>query len=336
MYRGLYRILLALGVYYINPVYFTEILLMLLPTLTFSEKNQCFENEFNEETQELVNQMYKPLSLTFQLTRNCNLRCVYCSEPPGIASLKLETFKEMIDKLSGMRRIIFSGGEPMQYRYFWEILEYAQGKFEQIVLSTNATLITRENIERLKPLVQYIDVTVDGSRNQHNSIRGNYEKVIKGLVHISSMEIPLSVICVYLPGNENVMHYIAQQADLLGAIKTKILTPIPKGRSINLFQDFVTGSKLERLADFLAQEKQINGWQTRIIISDWMKIGQGHAILIEPDGRAVASPTWSTDDCIVPFANLAEDSIDEFWAKYPIEYKVNHLNKYLERTMIVV
>jgi pyruvate-formate lyase-activating enzyme len=31
----------------------------------------------------------------------------------------------MIDKLAGMRRIIFSGGEPMQYKYFWDALEYA-------------------------------------------------------------------------------------------------------------------------------------------------------------------------------------------------------------------
>ncbi|QQR52357.1 hypothetical protein IPG36_07445 [bacterium] len=51
------------------------------------------------------------------------------------------------------------------------------------------------------------------------------------------------------------MHYIAQQGDLLGAVKTKILTPIPKGRSEDLFDGFVPQQELDDLADFLAEEK---------------------------------------------------------------------------------
>jgi len=307
---------------------------LLLPTLTFNDTTQRFENGEAENTADLVSQMDIPLSLTFQLTRNCNLKCVYCSEPPGIASLKFDTMKSMIDKLAGMRRIIFSGGEPMQYRYFWEILEYSQGKFEKIVLSTNACYIDRDAAARLKDLVHYIDVTVDGPRKQHNEIRGQYEKVTRGLMNVALEEIPLSVICVYLPQNMDSIQYICQQGDLLGAIKVKILTPIPKGRSINLFQDFVTGKQLENVADYLTTEKARNGWQSRIIISDWMKIGQGHAILVEPDGRMVASPVWDVEDCLQPFANLADVSAQEAWQVFP--YKENHLNKYLERTMIVI
>lgn len=307
---------------------------MLLPTLTFNDITQRFENSLSQDVGDLVSQMDIPLSLTFQLTRNCNLKCVYCSEPPGIASLNFDTMKSMIDKLAGMRRIIFSGGEPMQYRYFWEILEYSQGKFEKIVLSTNACYIDRDAAARLKDLVHYIDVTVDGARKQHNAIRGQYEKVTRGLMNVALEQIPLSVICVYLPQNMDSIQYICQQGDLLGAIKVKILTPIPKGRSINLFQDFVTGKQLEDVADYLTTEKVRNGWQSRIIISDWMKIGQGHAILVEPDGRMVASPVWDVEDCLLPFANLAEVSAQAAWEVFP--YKENHLSKYLERTMIVI
>ena len=238
---------------------------MLLPTLTFNYLTQRFENTLNESASDLVKLMDKPLSLTFQLTRNCNLKCVYCSEPPGIKSLKFQTMKEMIDKLAGMRRIIFSGGEPMQYPYFWEILEYAQGKFEKIVLSTNACLIKRDEAARLKDLVDYIDVTVDGPRYQHNIIRGQYDNVMRGLMNISLEQIPLSVICVYLPQNKDSIQYIAQTGDLLNAIKVKILTPIPKGRSIDLFQDFITGKEIDDLAEYLEKEKLRNGWQTRII-----------------------------------------------------------------------
>lgn len=320
----------------------------LLPDVRFDTGDQCYKTDDTLAIDDLTATMSMPLSATYQLTRNCNLRCAYCSEPPGIATSTLDQHKEKIDKLAGMRRIILSGGEPMDYPHFWDILDYVQGKFELIVLSTNATHIKHHEAARLAGMVDYVDVTVDGPRYQHNRIRGSYDAVIEGLMHLKLVGIPLSVICVYMPaekldgrnllkkprpGNRDVMHYICQQADLLGAVKVKILTPIPKGRSASFFDDFATGTELDQLADFLAAEKAKNGWRSRIIISDWMKIGQGHAWLIEPDGRAIASPVWDQPDCYQPFGNLTAQTATELWNTYP--YKREHLAKYLERTLII-
>lgn len=320
----------------------------LLPTVRFDHHDQCYKTDTNVVTEDLVASMHMPLSATYQLTRDCNLRCTYCSEPPGIRSSSLDEHKAKIDKLAGMRRIILSGGEPMDYPYFWEILDHVQGKFELIVLSTNATRIKAEQAERLVGKVDYVDVTVDGPRRQHNRIRGQYDAVIEGLMHLKLARIPLSVICVYMPaeqldgsnllktprpGNREVMHYICQQGDLLGAKKVKILTPIPKGRSASFFAEFATGAELDTLAAFLAGEKQKNGWKCRIVISDWMRIGQGHAWLIEPDGRVIASPVWDQPECYQPFGNLAQQTGQQLWQAYP--YKGQHLAKYLERTLIV-
>lgn len=307
---------------------------MLLPSVQFDDEAQCFKVGEEETTQTLVASMDKPLSLTFQLTRNCNFKCVYCSEPPGIRTRGLPEILEMIDKLAGMRRIIFSGGEPMAYKHFWTALEHAQGKFELVVLSTNASMITRDGAARLKDLVDYIDITVDGPRRQHDAIRGQYDKVIRGLRRVAEEEIPLSVICVYMNGNRDVINYIVQTGDIFGAKKVKILTTIPKGMSKNLFEDFTTGEALDRLYEYLEKEKQRNGWTPRITIADWMRIGEGHAILIEPNGRAVASPVWHQPDCITPFADLAEQSAHDLWQAFP--FKQNHMDKYLERTMIVL
>jgi hypothetical protein len=90
----------------------------------------------------------------------------------------------------------------------------------------------------------------------------------------------------------------------------------------------------QQLHDYLQTEKERNGWTPRITIADWTKIGPGHAILIEPDGRAIASPVWSEPECLEPFGNLYESSAAELWNRFP--YKQNHLDKYLERTMIVL
>jgi NTP pyrophosphatase (non-canonical NTP hydrolase) len=105
------------------------------------------------------------------------------------------------------------------------------------------------------------------------------------LSRVAEEGIPLSVICVYLGGNKKVINYIAHTGDIFGARKVKILTTIPKGMSRNLFEDFTTGEELDQLHDHLQAEKQRNGWTPRITIADWMRIGPGHAILIEPDGE---------------------------------------------------
>jgi MoaA/NifB/PqqE/SkfB family radical SAM enzyme len=306
---------------------------MLSQAVTFDDDRQIF-TAGDTGTGDLLNEMDIPLSLTFQLTRNCNFKCVYCSEPPGIRSRSLPELLDMVDKLSGMRRIIFSGGEPMAYKHFWTVLEHAQGKFGRIVLSTNASFITRDAAARLKDLVHYIDITVDGPRRQHNLIRGNYDKVIRGLSRVAEEEIPLSIICVYMGGNKKVINYIAHTGDVFGAKKVKVLTTIPKGYSKNLFEDFTTGDELEVLYAYLQAERERNGWTPRITIADWMRIGPGHAILIEPDGRAIASPVWTEPDCLESFGDLSEMSAVELWDRFP--YKENHMNKYLERSMMVV
>jgi MoaA/NifB/PqqE/SkfB family radical SAM enzyme len=307
---------------------------MLLPQVAFDDAQQRFTTSDDQTTQGLVSGMAAPLSATFQLTRNCNFKCVYCSEPPGIRTRPLEEVLAMIDKLAGMRRIIFSGGEPMAYKHFWACLEHARGKFERIVLSTNASMITRDAAARLKDLIHYVDITVDGPRRQHNDIRGQYDKVIRGLSRVAEENIPLSVICVYLGRNKKVINYIAHTGDIFGARKVKILTTIPKGMSRNLFEDFTTGEELDQLRAWLQAEKERNGWTPRITIADWTRIGPGHAILIEPDGRAVASPVWTLPDCLEPFGSLREDSAATLWQRFP--YKRNHLDKYLERTMVVL
>jgi hypothetical protein len=43
---------------------------------------------------------------------------------------------------------------------------------------------------------------------------------------------------------------------------------------------------------------------------------------------------WQEPECIVPFADLHEQTVQELWEAFP--YKQQHLDKYLERTMMVV
>ncbi|QQR52356.1 radical SAM protein [bacterium] len=173
-----------------------------LPELQFDHQEQCYRNESGQSTTELVAQMTAPLSATYQLTRFCNLKCVYCSEPPDGVSTPLGLHLERVDRLAGMRRIIVAGGEPMVYKHFWPFMEYLRDRFEVVVLSTNAVFIGPDEASRLKELVDYVDVTLDGPRRQHNAIRGDYAKVTRGMMSVAIAGIPLSAICVYMPAEQ--------------------------------------------------------------------------------------------------------------------------------------
>lgn len=111
--------------------------------------------------------------------------------------------------------------------------------------------------------------------------------------------------------NKKLIQYICQTGDIFDAKKVKVLTTIPKGYSRNLFEDFTTGEELQALRDYLIAEKQTCGWRPRITIADWARIRARHPILIEPDGRAVASSVWAESERVIPFGNPHEQSAAE-------------------------
>jgi len=62
-----------------------------------------------------------------QVTRECNQKCLFCSNPPNKRVLSLKEGKKLIDfyKKKGCEGIIFSGGEPTLSPLLPEFLKYA-------------------------------------------------------------------------------------------------------------------------------------------------------------------------------------------------------------------
>lgn len=295
--------------------------------------------EFNREEQhfylkgdKIVVSRY-PLTITLQITRKCNLNCVYCSEVGFISDPSLEETNRMLENLQGVKRIIISGGEPTLRGDLFSILELCKKNFDVVAMASNATNIDREMTKELSKYVDYIDVTIDGPRAIHNKIRGSYDKIIQGLWNLKQADVELSIVMVLLEENKNCVPYVAQIADALGAKKLKILSPIPKGRGKEVVSKRLLSSEIRELFNELKNKKEKFGWNVRITLTDWEKIKEGHALLVHPNGDVVASPVWSKGGCIRYIGNILEEPISEIWKKYP--YKENHVKKYVEKTLMV-
>lgn len=279
-------------------------------------------------------QLMIPLSVSLQVTRDCNLRCMYCSETDSMPSPPTTIVKEMIRGLLGTKRIIVTGGEPLMRKDLIEILKYVKEmQFENVSLATNGTLVNPVVAEKLVDLVDYVDVTIDGPRKMHDEIRGDYDAVVKGIKMLSSAGVAFSVVTVLFNKNADSILHICQMADVLGATQLKIVTPINKGRGKEVSSDTLSSEQLSTTFEKIKSEKERNGWMVRITLTDWSKVGEGHAILVHPNGDVVASPVPSQEKCFLLLGSILEENIGSIWEKYP--YKENHLRKYLGKTLYV-
>ena len=94
-------------------------------------------------------------------TKTCNLKCRHCYMNSDAqkyeGELTTEEAKRFIDDLAefNVPVLLFSGGEPLMRKDFFELAEYAAAKGIRPTLSTNGTLITREVAERIKKMLTF-------------------------------------------------------------------------------------------------------------------------------------------------------------------------------------
>jgi MoaA/NifB/PqqE/SkfB family radical SAM enzyme len=139
---------------------------------------------------------------------------------------------------------------------------------------------------------------------------------------------------VVMQDNAVFVEDVVSVADFLGARKVKLLSPIAKGRGHDKVDSALSEQETMALHARLRDAKRVRGWQCRISVTLWTKIGQGHALLVHPNGDMVASPVWSEPAGILHIGNILQRDMTDLWREYP--YKNEHLGKYLETRMLTI
>lgn len=123
-------------------------------------------------------------------TKTCNLRCRHCymeSDGGRYDELSTDEAKKFIDDLAEFKVpvLLFSGGEPLIRKDFFELAEYAASKGIRPTLSTNGTLIDRSVARRIKEIgVGYVGISLDGLsdiNDQFRGVEGAYERAMHGI-----------------------------------------------------------------------------------------------------------------------------------------------------------
>ena len=136
-----------------------------------------------------------PISISFEPTTSCNLRCPEC--PSGLRAFTRPTgmlhkdfFKETIDQLHKelMYLVFYFQGEPYLNPDFLEMVKYASSKKIYTATSTNAHYLNDANAKRtvesgLDRLIISIDGTTQETYQQYR-VGGNLKKVLEGAANI--------------------------------------------------------------------------------------------------------------------------------------------------------
>jgi radical SAM protein with 4Fe4S-binding SPASM domain len=137
-----------------------------------------------------------PPYLQIEPTSICNYRCVFCYQTDNkfnkrsfghMGHMSLDTFKKIVDQAKGNVEFISlaSRGEPLLCPDFKKMLEYTRGKFFNLKINTNASLLDEEMSHAiLKSGVKTIGFSADAAESSLYSklrVNGKLDKVVSNI-----------------------------------------------------------------------------------------------------------------------------------------------------------
>lgn len=136
-----------------------------------------------------------PVSISFEPTTSCNLRCPECpsglrefTRPTGM--LQKDFFQQTIDDIAPelLYLIFYFQGEPYLNPHFLEMVQYANKKGIYTATSTNAHYLTDENARKtVESGLDRLIISIDGTTQdvyQQYRVGGKLNKVIEGARNI--------------------------------------------------------------------------------------------------------------------------------------------------------
>ncbi len=137
------------------------------------------------------------LSFDLELSRACNLRCIYCYAESGIKRKNELTKEEIFDvidqavELGAEKVVIIGGGEPLMYPYYWEVLQKVRDVGLDSITFTNGTFITKDVARRLYEMKEDLAVKFNSfDENTQDYLAGRkgtgrkIKKSIKNLLEV--------------------------------------------------------------------------------------------------------------------------------------------------------
>lgn len=202
----------------------------------------------------------QPLASAYlHVTNICNLNCIGCYSYDRTRNCKNKLslkqvqyiIRELVD--NGVEQITISGGEPLIREDLVSILEYAKEVgVQRIFLITNGTVYKPQLLEKLKPFIDELAVSIDGYSYENPHFlrdKGTFPKVIEFVKLAKKKNMPVAILPTLHQKNIEAMgEYMKLSHQLEVPISFSLLTCSGE------LKDYIpTENNLQYLADFLTK-----------------------------------------------------------------------------------
>ena len=199
--------------------------------------------------------------LHFYLTNKCNLSCPHCYMYSGESSKEELSTEEVITVLenfmkSGGEKVTFSGGEVSTRSDFLTLVKKAKEAGLSVRVLTNGVRWSKEQINSISPLIDSIQISIDGFDEISNSAirgKGNFEKALHTVDSFHSLgnNVEIAITPFY---NES----LKDKIDLFAEFIKKLLHKYNNGHfKINIAKEIIKGRNVDLTKEQLSEYKML-------------------------------------------------------------------------------
>lgn len=174
--------------------------------------------DVQDEYQSILKNKSIPFNVVFELTYNCNERCIHCYNPGAARNssesnnrktneLTTSDYKKIIVELKelGVVRAVLTGGDPFMRKDIWELIEMLYENDFAIEIKTNGLGLLGNEL-RLSSFYPYevsfsVYSGIPETHDRITSVKGSLIKTIKCIENLSKLAINVKLCCVIMNYN---------------------------------------------------------------------------------------------------------------------------------------
>jgi radical SAM protein with 4Fe4S-binding SPASM domain len=282
---------------------------------------------------------FVPLVMSYNVTRECNMKCSHCyinaTETKLENELTTEEAKDVIDQIYKVSSplLILSGGEPLLRPDIYELIAYGAKKGLKIGLGSNGYLIDDAVAKKLKDAgVATVSISIDSSipaqHDEFRGVEGAWQKAVDACKALRENNVLVQVNTTLTHDNYDQIDDIMTLAESIGVENFHLFFLVPTGRGVKL--EDISPEKYEEMITKTFAKVHRHKLNVRPSCApQFMRIAQGmgldmrqwvrgclagmHYCRIYPNGDVTPCPYLP-----IKLGNLREQSFKDIWFNSPV------------------
>lgn len=295
-----------------------------------------------EVTREVSLVPQSPIGIAWVILGGCNLRCIHCygnqEELPRMIMSTQQCFaicRKIAD--AKVMRVVISGGEPLMRDDIFDIIQFLQHCGVSVVLGTNGTYVTNENVSYLKTCTR-VEISLDGADQiTNNKIRPSrikygdaWQETMEAIKLCLNAGVNLRVITTLNQSNQDKIPQIARLLYEMGVRDWALSWTVSGGRARFIYDQLRPDGDIIRAG---VEESRILFPDMTIRYSDRVsnKPMSRFYSLILPNGQ------FATEDVEqgkkISFGSLLDREICDMWTDENFS-RLQHFEKWIGNRVI--